>query len=645
MLKKITCLVFCIFFLLSGTLVANAQQQDRISAIKQKLDDLSETVPGLNQKVQLLVTGVSIYDYLNAIARSNSLSISLDPGMNINVSDTFTGVTASNILLLLAQKYSLDISVIGSIINIGPYKNPNQFVKPPPKDLGVTYNATANTLSLSLSNDSLPAVTRKITQLSGKNIVVPGALQGKLVSAYIAAAPIETALSKLAFANEIKMVHSADDFYLFQPLEENEEVYINGDKNTAVRKTFRNSGQQSGAASSGLFSRMVNGQKLISVDALNSPIIDLVKHASQEAGKNYALYSDIKGMITLHVNDVSYDDLLGLLFKSTEYTFHAEKGIYVIGDRKLEGLRTYRAIRLQNRAIDTVLTMIPADWKRSIEIKEFREQNTLLLSGSGAQLDEVEGFIKQLDVLVPVVLIEVTMIDVHKTRTVSTGISAGVSDSVKTGGSVLPGLDYTFGTKGINDFLNSVGKATSINLGHVVPNFYVRLQALEKNDNIDVRSVPKLTALNGHSATLSIGSKRYYKNTTQNVIPSIQSAQSIFTNVYQEVNADLSIAIKPVVSGNDQVTLGIKVNISDFTAIPTDGSPPPQAISKFETSLRVHNEDTIVLGGLERTETDDSGSGIPILSRIPILKWIFSSRSRTKSKVVTVLFIKSTIIR
>jgi type IV pilus assembly protein PilQ len=643
MLKKITCLVFCIY-LLSGSLVASAQQQDRISTIKQKLDDLSETVPGLNQKVQLLVTGVSIYDYLNAIARSNNLSISLDPGMNINVSDTFTGVTASNILLLLAQKYSLDISVIGSIINIGPYKDPNQFIKPPPKLLGVTYNAAANTLSLSLSNDSLPAVTRKITQLSGKNILVPGSLQGKLVSAYIAAAPIETALSKLAFANEIKMVHSADDFYLFQPLEENEEVYINGDKNTAVRKTFRNTGQQ-GVASSGLFSRMVNGQKLISVDAVNSPIIDLVKHASQEAGKNYALYSDVKGMITLHVNDVSYDDLLGLLFKSTEYTFHAEKGIYIIGDRKLEGLRTYRAIRLQNRAIDTVLTMIPADWKRGIEIKEFREQNTLLLSGSGAQLDEVEGFIKQLDVLVPVVLIEVTMIDVHKSRTVATGISAGVSDSVKTGGSVLPGLDYTFGTKGINDFLNSVGKATSINLGHVVPNFYVRLQALENNNNIDVRSVPKLTALNGHSATLSIGSKRYYKNTTQNVIPSIQSAQSIFTNVYQEVNADLSIAIKPVVSGNDQVTLGIKVNISDFTSIPTDGSPPPQSISKFETSLRVHNEDTIVLGGLERTETDDSGSGIPILSRIPILKWIFSSRTRTKSKVVTVLFIKSTIIR
>ena len=98
--------------------------------------------------------------------------------------------------------------------------------------------------------------------------------------------------------------------------------------------------------------------------------------------------------------------------------------------------------------------------------------------------------------------------------------------------------------------------------------------------------------------------------------------------------------IDAVVSGNDEVTLKIKISMSDFTSIPTDGSPPPQAISEFETSLRVHNEDMIVLGGIERTESSESGSGIPILSRIPILKWLFSSRSRTNAKVVTVLFIK-----
>jgi type IV pilus assembly protein PilQ len=489
-------------------------------------------------------------------------------------------------------------------------------------------------------------VARKITQVSGKNVVVPSSLQTKKVSAFIAAAPFETALDKLAFSNEIKMVKTNDNFFLFQPLGENEELYINGDKNTSVRKTFRPPNANPGNnVSAGVFSRVVNGQKLISADAVNAPIVNLVKQASQELNISYSIYSDIKGTIDIHVNDVPYEQFLNLLFRGTDYTYQAEDGIYLIGDKKIEGLRTSKALHLQNRAIDTVVAMIPVEWKKGLEIKEFREQNTLLLSGSAAQIREVENFVKQLDVLVPVVLIEVTMIDFRKSRSIATGISAGVADSVKTGGTVLPGVDFTFSANSVNSFLTSVSKFTSINLGHVVPNFYVKLQALETNNNVDIRSVPKLTTMNGHSATLSIGSRQYYKNTTQNLYNSAANNTSVFTNVYTPVDANLSVDIKPLVSGDDQVTLGIKVNISDFTSVPTDGSPPPQSISKFETSLRVHSEDTILLGGIERTENASGGSGFPILSRIPVLKWIFGSRTKSSSKVVTVLFIKSTIMR
>ena len=641
MYKKITCILLVLLIWMTAFRV-RAQQIDRVQVIQQKLENLAGIVPGLNQKVQLLVTGVSIREYLNALARSNNLSISSDPGLNFPIYDTFNGVTAANILVLLSQKYNLDLSVVGSIIYITLYRDPNQFLKPPPKEINAKYDPQGNTLSLELENDSLPAVAKKITLVSGKNIMVPGSLQGKRVTSFINNAPFEAALEKLAYGNDIKMVKTGDGFYLFQPLGENEELYVNGDRNTSVRKTFRPASPAVSGGATGLFVRVLNGQKLISADAVNAPIQDLLKQASQETGKNYSIYSDIKGQITLHVNDVSYDAFLSLLFKSTDYTFHAENGIYLIGDRKLEGLRTFRAIHLQNRSIDTVVTMIPNDWKRAVEIKEFRDQNTIMLSGSGAQMDEIEVFIRNLDVLVPVILIEVTMIDIHKNRTVSTGISAGVSDSVKTGGTLLGGLNYTFGAKSINDFLGKLGGS---NLGHVAPNFYLTLSALEAKNDIDIRQIPKMATLNGHSAKLSIGSKRYYKNTTQNVIPSLSNSQSIFTNVYQEVNADLSINIRPIVSGNDQVTLGITVNNSDFSAIPTDGSPPPQSISKFETSLRVHSEDTIVLGGLERTQNEEDASGIPLLSRIPILKWLFSSRTKINQKVVSVLFIKSTIIR
>jgi type IV pilus assembly protein PilQ len=638
LLLFILCLFICPLSIL-------AQQPPRIQAIQKKLDSLSKSVPGLNQKVSLQVYG-SIQQYLLGISSSNDLSISVDPKLNYPINDNLNEVTALNILVFLAQKYSLDVTVVGSIIYITPYLEPVQFAKIPVKEIKVVYNRADNSLSLTLDNDSLTNVARKITLVSGKNVIVPNSLQGKKVSAFIAAAPFETAMDKLAYANEIKMVKTSDNYYLFQPLGENEELYVNGDKQTAVRRTYKSPAPSPGGnVSSGVYIKVVNGQKVISADATNAPIINLVKQASQELNYNYSIYSEIKGTIDIHVNDISYDEFLGLLFKGTGYTFQTENGIYLIGDSKLEGLRTFRAIHLQNRSIDTVVSMIPTEWKKGVEIKEFREQNTLLLSGSSDQIREIENVIEQMDKLVPVILIEVTMIDITKTRTISTGISAGVSDSVKTGGTVLPGVNFTASASGVNSFLTSLGKLTSINLGHVVPNFYVTLQASEANNNMDMRSIPKLTTLNGHSATLSIGNKAYYKSTTQNLYPSASTTSSVFSNIYTPVEANLSVEIKPVVSGDDQVTLGIKVNISDFTSIPTDGSPPPESISKFESSLRVHSEDTVLLGGIERTENDLTASGIPILSRIPILKWIFSSRTKTATKVITVLFIKSTILR
>lgn len=632
-----------LFFVLLTPVTLLAQQQSRIGVLQQKLDSLAKVVPGLKENVQIAVSGASIKDYLNALARSNDLNINVDPTLDVKVNNSISNVTASNILLFLCQNYNLDLSFIGSIIVVKPYKDPSLNVKPAPKVINVKYNQLTNTLSLELNNDSLVAVSHKITSLSGRNIIIPPALQGKFVSAFIANAPFDVAMEKLAYANELKMVKTSDNFYLFQPLEEGEQLYVNGDRNTAVRKTFKAAGP-SGGGNAGLFSRMVNGQKLISADATGSSILDLVKMASQEMNKSYFLYSDIKGTITVHASELTYENFLSLLFKGTEYTFREENGVYLIGDRKLEGLRSYRAVQLQNRSIDTVMAMIPTDWRKGVEIKELREQNTLLLAGSKPQIEEIESFIKQIDLLVPMVLIEVTMFDVHKSRSVATGISAGVSDSVKTGGSILPGMNFTFSATSVNSFLNSISKYTSINLGHVVPNFYVSLSALESLGNVDVRSIPKLSTLNGHSATMSIGNTRYYKNTTANVIPTAATSTTISSTTYLETKADMTINIKPIVSGDDEVTLKINVDISDFTANPTDG-PPPKSTSKFESIVRAHNEDMIVLGGIERTETDDTVSGFPILSRIPILKYIFSNKSRTKSKVVTVLFIKPTIIR
>lgn len=617
---------------------------ERMRLIEERLRNLAITHAGLNQEVQLSMSGASAQEFLRALAQANNLNINIDPSLNFKIYNNFTNETALNVLLFLANQYNLDINLIGSIMSISQRAETRAPV--PVRQINARYNPQNNTLSLELNNDSLGQVAKKITQISQKNVVVPVTLIGKTVTAFFSDAPFESALEKLAFANNLKVIRTNDNAYVFEALREGEELYIDNERNTAVRRNplpSINQGSQAGKFN--ISSKTTSlGNKLISIDASNAAIVDLIRSASEEVNTNYFIYSDIRGNITTRINNISYDDFLGSLLQGTEYTYRRDNGVYLIGDRKLEGLRANKVVQLQYRSIDTIQAMIPTEWRKGVEIKEFREQNTLLLSGSSPQISEIENYIRQIDKLVPMVLIEVTLLDVRKGRTVSTGITAGVDTTgrIRSGGTLLPGIDYTFGAGSINDFLSRLGRNNSINLGRVTPNFYASIKALETNNNVEIRSVPKLSTLNGHIANLSIGSKRYYSTETQNVIPSF-SSQTLITRQFTPVEANLAINIKPVVSGDDQVTLNIKVDISDFIGNPGPNEPPPTSTSKFESIIRARNEDMIVLGGLERTESTSSGSGVPLLSRIPVLKWFFSRKEKGTNKVVTIVFIKPTI--
>lgn len=649
--KKIIAILYftCCFI---HFVMAQQHVEQRYQEVENRLRALTVMVPGLNERVKLSVSGVSLQEFVRALAESNGLNINVAPDINVQIVNNFRDETALNVLLFLSRTYALDIQVIGSIMSISKM----QGIEPVtlPKPIKVTYNESDGSLGYELNNDKLVEVAQVISSTSGRNIVVPVGLQDKTVSGHMAAAPFEVALEKLAFANNLKYNRTQDGVYVFEALIPGEELFINQQKETAVRyrsnmvqQTPGMEGRPSMGSPGGftVYGQMQQEGKRFTIQAENTPIADLIKRAAQDAEVNYFVYSPIQGQVSANVRDISFEDFLTTIFQTTAYTFRKEKEIYLIGDRKMEGLRDSRIVQLQHRSIDTVLAMIPMDWRRDVEIKEFKEQNMLLLSGSSPQIKEIESYIQKLDKLVPMVLIEVTILDIQKGNTVKTGISAGIADStVATGGSLLgQGIDFTFGAGGVNRFLSQIGRNNSFNLGRVSSNFYLTLNALEENENIEVRAVPKLSTLNGHKANLSIGSTRYYKTETQNVIPSL-TTQTILTEQFTAVEANMDINIRPVVSGDDQITLNIVVDITDFIGNPPDNAPPPTSTSKFESIVRARNEDMIVLGGIERMENTNSGSGVPVLSRIPVLRWLFSSREKTVRKVISVVFIKPTII-
>ncbi len=620
-----------------------AHADDRIDTLRTKLEKLSKSAaPGLKETVDFSVSGISIQEFLRGLAESNSLNISIDPTLNIRIVNNFTNEQVLEIFIFLCKEYQLDITFTGSIMSFKAYNPPAPKVASlPVKDILISYNAYSDLLSLDLKQDTLEKVVKKITNLTKKNLIIPASLSNRLVSIYIENMPYENAVDKLAFSNSLKMNKTKDNFYVLENLEQD-----NTQNPSARSKTnyLNKDSQYNNENLSIEISSDSLGHQFINLEAVNNPISDIIKAISKELKVNFFMFSEPKGSTTTKITRATYDEVLNFLFQGTEHTYKKIDNIYLFGERSLEGLRATRLIQLQYRSAETILDNIPAELKKGVDIKHFKELNSLILSGSEPRIYEIESFVKQLDKIVPMILIEVLIVNVSKSRTVKTGISAGLDSTRRTsGGSVFPGLDYTLSSRSINRLLADLGLSNNIfNLGRVTPNFYINLRALEEQGNINIQQTPKLSTLNSHEATLKIGQTRYYELATQNV------QGSLTTNVtrtvqYNQIQANLSIKINPTVSGDDQVTLEIDVDNSDFTEIPPAG-PPPTSTSAFKSIIRVKNEEMVVLGGLERVEKRETGSGVPLLSRIPILKWIFSSKSRTKAKSKQLIFIRPTIM-
>ena len=131
--------------------------------------------------------------------------------------------------------------------------------------------------------------------------------------------------------------------------------------------------------------------------------------------------------------------------------------------------------------------------------------------------------------------------------------------------------------------------------------------------------------------------------TQRNIYGTDNPQTSEITN-YQPIDAELGLTIKPLVSGDGQVTLDIFVVQSSFGTRIDENAPPDISSREFSSIIRVKDQDIIVLGGLEEQMRNNSGSGVPLLARIPLIKWLFSKRKREARKAKLTVLIKPTII-
>lgn len=631
-MKKII-LISILFFSLA------AVAQDRFVILEEKLNQAKKNMPGLDDKIQMAVNAMAMQDFLQGIAINHNLNVTVDPGIDAKVTNTFKDVTAVDIFMYVCKRYDLDITFIGPIMNFSKYVAPPvvKEVKVNTKKIKVSYDSIAGLLSFDLTNDSLVLVTKEITRVSHKNIVYAPDLGNKMLNGFVQSVPFNTAMDKLAFGNDLKVTLTEDGFYA---IEKNvKDPAVKNNTNTPGGN-FTTAGNNKSAT--GFNYKIENG--LISVEAQNTPISEVLSAVSGLVGHDYFLFNELKGNATINVKEADYDNFLNYLFNGTDYTYKKDNGIYLFGDRNLEGLRASKLITLKNRTSEKILDFVPADLKKGVDVKVFDDLNGIIVSGSQPRINELEAFLRQLDLVVPNVYIEVIIVDVRKSNTFSAGITAGLGDKpVTTSGTIIP-FNFSVGAQSINNVVAGINGISGVNLGQVTPNFYLNLKALEEQGVLKLRSTPQLATLNGHKAELSIGQTEYYLEIQNNLVQNQNQSNILQSQQYKAVNADLSVSITPQISADEQITMDIHVKQSSFTERISNTAPPGTINRDFKSLIRVKNGDMVMLGGLEENSKNESGSGIPFISKVPILKWFFGSRTKKKSENKLTIFIKPIII-
>jgi general secretion pathway protein D len=158
---------------------------------------------------------------------------------------------------------------------------------------------------------------------------------------------------------------------------------------------------------------------------------------------------------------------------------------------------------------------------------------------------------------------------------------------------------------------------------------------------------PQLRVSEGEKASVRIGDRIPIPTTTFNTTQTVGGTVVPITSfTYQ--NVGINIDLEPRVHHNKEVTLKLKVELSNLAGTVSAGGGVTQPIigtREIETQIRLKDGETNLLAGLIRQEERTSLSGVPGLSKIPILKRLFGSTETTVQQNDIVLTLTPHIIR
>jgi general secretion pathway protein D len=269
-------------------------------------------------------------------------------------------------------------------------------------------------------------------------------------------------------------------------------------------------------------------------------------------------------------------------------------------------------------------------------IQPLPSQGALVVRGTPDQIALAEKLVGDLDKARPEVIVEVAIMQVSRDKTRNLGISPPTSATVALQNNLNnTNTTNTNGTNTTSSSTNTTGTANQINLNRIgnlnATDFTVTIPsatatALFSDSTTKIIQNPQIRAVDGQKASLKIGDK--IPIATGSFQPGIGGVgiNPLVNTQFQYTDVGVNIDITPKVHAGREVTLKIVMDVSSVTGQSNIGgiSQPVIGQRKIEHEIRLKEGEVNILGGILEDQDIRSLNGIPGLSQIPILKYLFS---------------------
>ncbi|MBV6340473.1 type II secretion system secretin GspD [Candidatus Magnetobacterium casense] len=268
--------------------------------------------------------------------------------------------------------------------------------------------------------------------------------------------------------------------------------------------------------------------------------------------------------------------------------------------------------------------------------------NSLIILALPKDYMFIEDLIKKIDIVPRQVLIEAMIIEVQLNKGLEFGVEWYLNSSF---GGKDKNLDSWTASYGTNILSFDPAKPMSTNaftFAALNANQAVQglLQMLSSKSTVNILSSPHILVADNKEAKIQVGNQVAIATSETNV-----SGTTNIQRTIQYKDTGVILKVKPHINDSGLVNLEVTQEVSDVGASSSNIDSPTISTRNISTNMIVQDGKSIVMGGMIQESTDNTGKGIPLLSDIPILGYLFGYHKNTVKKTELIVIITPRVVK